>query len=837
MKNIITLFLLLFCLSAGAAQSATNVQRLTAFGIVDSMSSTDYVAVGVYSNGLDRLRGIPATSFFATAGSNTFLAITNFVKSQDQLTSNGVVTLILLTSNSLQTIDVALTNYILGVSNYFQGNSFARLQVQTNGTTVGQITNQNWNYGVTGFSVAATAVLGVDDSSENIKISNGVISQLIIASNTLFGTSAASGSNRVVVLSGTNSLVSMTSTNGTNFYAVNVDPVAITNILATTNYANQVASNRVVVLSGTNTSVALTSTNGTNFYTVSTPAFTRLELQTNATRLGLVTNINWSYGMTGSVSGATATLGVDDSAANNALSNSLTTTINVVSNFLATSSIDVKTNQTMLILQQTPVSGSQWYVGTNGTPTTNQARNGFEFNAFFQSLRMGSVDGGPHVNNMMGDGSNAWNNTNLGVCSVAFGSNGFAKADYSSVLGGNWNGIRTNARYSVIGGGVNNQIDTNASSSVIAGGGKNWIRTDSAGNPPFEGNATISGGSNNVISGAAIRNSTIAGGIDNLAQGSGYASIGGGSANQIFEDALYGTIGGGSVNRVGTSGGSASISQSSTVSGGQQNIIRGAYCVISGGRENGVFGNAGGAGGDYNFIGGGASNSVGIVNFPSKFCVIGGGHECDIQNEADYSVVGGGANNNVGASGTNTVIAGGRFNVTGGNKPFGMILGGERNTVTGKGSFAIGNTNTVSADFAGAIGNGLTVVDATMNMVANLSSFAKSYTISGSGNGNTNYTLQAIYPKMNLGSSNVNIVAVMQTTEGQSQRWRVAITNLSANNWGFSFPATTNRVKWQSWMYGTNAPSVITNNTVLVLDGESEGTNTLVEFKYFSPAL
>ena len=107
--------------------------------------------------------------------------------------------------------------------------------------------------------------------------------------------------------------------------------------------------------------------------------FARLEIQTNATRLGLVTNINWSYGVTGSVSGTTARLGVDDSLSLSNLSNNISTTITVTSNFLATSSIDVKTNQTMMILQRTPFSGSQWFVGSNSVPTTNGPRGGLEF--------------------------------------------------------------------------------------------------------------------------------------------------------------------------------------------------------------------------------------------------------------------------------------------------------------------------------------------------------------------------------------------------------------------------------------------------------------------------
>jgi len=233
-KYIVALFLLL-ALSCQAAL-ITNVQRLSTFGIVNSMSSTDYVAVGVYSNGFDRLRGIPASQFFGTAGSNTLLAITNFVKAQNTIVSNGVVTLIINTSNSLFTVSTI--------------------------------------------------------------VSNGVIQQLLILSN----------------------------------------------------YVNLASSNRVVVLPDTNTTVVVTSTNGVIYYAVSSTAsgggFDRLRIDTNGVIVGLGTNISWTYGITGSVAGATFTLGVDDSFANSSISNGVIQQLLVLSNNIssALSSFEVKTN-------------------------------------------------------------------------------------------------------------------------------------------------------------------------------------------------------------------------------------------------------------------------------------------------------------------------------------------------------------------------------------------------------------------------------------------------------------------------------------------------------------
>lgn len=210
------------------------------------------------------------------------------------------------------------------------GSGISRIEVQTNGTRVGLVTNINWAYGMTGSVSSTTARLGVDDSTANTIVSNGIASLVtttsnglvtlvtttsnglatftlntsnflfaidtlvsngavnftLVTSNTLYSTAQGAGSNLVVVLSGTNTFVTMTSTNGTNFYKVSADAFSITNTFATTNYANSVASNLVVVLAGVNTSVSLTSTNGTNFYTVSAV--------NNGGFVSGITNINYS---------------------------------------------------------------------------------------------------------------------------------------------------------------------------------------------------------------------------------------------------------------------------------------------------------------------------------------------------------------------------------------------------------------------------------------------------------------------------------------------------------------------------------------------------------------
>jgi hypothetical protein len=114
-----------------------------------------------------------------------------------------------------------------------------------------------------------------------------------------------------------------------------------------------------------------------------------------------------------------------------------------------------------------------------------------------------------------------------------------------------------------------------------------------------------------------------------------------------------------------------------------------------------------------------------------------------------------------------------------------------------------------------------------------------SETVSGAGNGNTNYLLTLSTNALNdfyLGSSNVNIYTVAGSTLGSPIYWNAIVTNLSASTWGIAFASGTNRWKF-SGVYGTNAPTVLTNGTALMLSGRSDGTNTLVGYTYFAPGL
>ena len=130
--------------------------------------------------------------------------------------------------------------------------------------------------------------------------------------------------------------------------------------------------------------------------------------------------------------------------------------------------------------------------------------------------------------------------------------------------------------------------------------------------------------------------------------------------------------------------------------------------------------------------------------------------------------------------------------------------------------------------------------NAVLNIVTHSNALSlASEVIAGAGNGNTNYTFVTTTNSLNdfyLGSSNVNIVANMYFPLGYPVYWNAYITNLSANTWGISFSAVTNRWRFAG-VNGTNAPTVLTNDTCLMLSCRSDGTNTLVGYTYYRPGL
>ena len=83
----------------------------------------------------------------------------------------------------------------------------------------------------------------------------------------------------------------------------------------------------------------------------------------------------------------------------------------------------------------------------------------------------------------------------------------------------------------------------------------------------------------------------------------------------------------------------------------------------------------------------------------------------------------------------------------------------------------------------------------------------------------------------------MNISAVMGYTAGTLYNSWVTITNLSANTWGISFSAVTNRWRFNGPNNITNSPTVLTNNTALALQLEIEGTNVTCDWKHYAPGL
>jgi len=278
----------------------------------------------------------------------------------------------------------------------------------------------------------------------------------------------------------------------------------------------------------------------------------------------------------------------------------------------------VTTNQFTTNISATPVLGDLWLQGTNwsvAAGVTNGARVAFEYIPFYRSLRVGQLS--------TGTGSEYWNTTNLGLHSVAFGSNNLAGAQGSSVLGGANNTIATNDIYSTIAGG-----EINAIGQAI--GGHN----------------IISGGHSNIIS-ATTSNSVIAGGY-------------GGFVGLAIKGA---TIGGGQSNRVDNGGG--------TVAGGFGNYAGGLASTSAGGQQN-IAGNTSGS--DWVFIGGGRNN---VCN--PDYTTIVGGETNFLQNNALYGFIGGGHGNDANSDIAN--IPGGSKNIINVTSPASFILGGTSNNV------------------------------------------------------------------------------------------------------------------------------------------------------------
>jgi hypothetical protein len=193
----------------------------------------------------------------------------------------------------------------------------------------------------------------------------------------------------------------------------------------------------------------------------------------------------------------------------------------------------------------------------------------------------------------------------------------------------------------------------------------------------FGGNNTFPG--NSVASG--VVGATIAGGGGGLLVGNfAYPNVVTGT---------WGTVGGGANNQAG--GGN-----SSTVSGGFQNIASGSVATIGGGNQNTASGGDAtiGGGGENTASGDGATIAGGGINTASGLsATVGGGNGNTASLEA--ATVGGGEHNS--ATGMFATVPGGNTNTASGQ---GSFAAGTLATASNQGSFVWSDTTTIAFDTA-----------------------------------------------------------------------------------------------------------------------------------------
>jgi hypothetical protein len=110
--------------------------------------------------------------------------------------------------------------------------------------------------------------------------------------------------------------------------------------------------------------------------------------------------------------------------------------------------------------------------------------------------------------------------------------------------------------------------------------------------------------------------------------------------------------------------------------------------------------------------------------------------------------------------------------------------------------------------------------------------------LAGVGGANTNFTLvMPTHGEVTInGFTNVSLRAIMGTDVGLAYYCQVLITNLSGSDRTLEFSTVTNRYRFYG-CNGTNAPSVLTNNTALMLSIRTQGTNGQVGYAYFTAPL
>jgi hypothetical protein len=296
------------------------------------------------------------------------------------------------------------------------------------------------------------------------------------------------------------------------------------------------------------------------------------------------------------------------------------------------------------------------------------------------------------------------NNSNGACSTVAGGSFNRANKTYSTVLGGFKNtNISSGATIgggqlntigdtsgsasapesfntTIIGGVGNKSIEGNA--SFIGGG---------SGNTSNGLYNTILGGVLNINIGGKQQSSVIGGGCQNTTTNS-YTIIGGGYKNTAR--GVYSTVVGGVENFTCNSfgvimGGNANkaLGCYNFIGGGRQNTTNNCQITLGGGCLNTALGNC-------SVIGGGFCNTISTISNNSSII---GGQINKINSE--LSIIGGGINNET--YGLNSVIGGGRANITNGD--FSSVLGGRANTASGYQSSVLGGFKNTASGINSAI--------------------------------------------------------------------------------------------------------------------------------------
>lgn len=107
------------------------------------------------------------------------------------------------------------------------------------------------------------------------------------------------------------------------------------------------------------------------------------------------------------------------------------------------------------------------------------------------------------------------------------------------------------------------------------------------------------------------------------------------------------------------------------------------------------------------------------------------------------------------------------------------------------------------------------------------------FVIAGVGGANTNFTLQAGQPEVIINAfTNVSLRHIIGTSATKIDYIRVTMTNGSGTDRTLEFSPATNSFRFAG-VYGTNAPSVVTNLTQLHATFRVSGVNVLVSYDYY----